>query len=215
MTNRCDFETPRTPEQMKSLVVDVAEDRESIPDRDYHRRRGIVKHLVEEYALLQALAEHTASDCRAYLTPASNQGPDAVIELASGESWTVQITVADQGHQAAMGRERLSEGNATFPAAERARNPKTRAIDERGRVFTTRKARLQHQVAAILTAVQRKNDNFHEGTDILLVGASDFLSDENLDYSSEQDLRARIAALGSPYPRICIDTREGIVEVYP
>lgn len=215
MTSRRDFETPRTPAEMKSLVVAIAEDRESIADRDYHRRRGIVKVLVEEYALLQALAEHTAPDCQAYLTPVSHQGPDGVIVLSSEESLTVQITVADQCHQVAMGRERLSEGNVTFPASERVRNLRTGAIDERGRILTTRKARLQEQVTVIATAVKLKNDNFHEGTDILLVGASIFLSDGDLDYNWEEDVRARIAALGSPYPRICIDTGKRIVEVYP
>jgi len=215
MVNRHDFETPHTPAEMKSLVDDIAEDRESITDRNYHRRRGIVKYLVEEYAPLQALAEHTASDCRAYLMPASNQGHDGVIELSSGESLMVQITVADQGHQVAMGRERLSEGNATFSASVKVRNQITGKIEEQGRVFTTRKVRLQEQVTAIAKAVQLKKDNFYDGTDILLVGANILLSDKNLGYNWEEDLRARIASFGSPYPRICIDTGKKIVEVYP
>jgi len=219
MTNRQDLEIPRTPAEMKSLIIDFAEDRESIPDAEYHSRRGvakdIVKDIVEEYAPLQVLAEHTAPDCKAYLMPRSNQGPDGVIELSSGESLRVQITVADQNHQAAMGRERLSEGLVTFPVSKKVRNPRTRAVEEQGRVFTTRKMRLQEQVTMIAKAVQGKNENYHDGTDILLVSANIVLNDEGLDYSWEEDLRACIARSGSPYPRICIDTRKGIVEVNP
>lgn len=216
MKPRLEFETPRTPAEMKALIVEIAEDRKSISDADYHRRpRGIVKDLIEEYAPLQVLAEHTKSDCKAYLMPESNQGPDGVIELSSGKKLMIQVTVADQDHHAAMGRERLSEGHITFPASTRARNPTTMAIEEKGRILTTRKARLQEQVSKIVTAVQQKNDNFHEGTDILLVSANIFLSDEDLDYSWEEDLRAHVMSIGSPYPRICIDTGTEIIDVYP
>lgn len=215
MKNRRDFETPRTTAQMKSLVDDIAEDRESIPDSEYHRRRGIAKDLIEEYAPLQGLAEHTAPDCRAYLLPPSNQGPDGVIELASGESLTVQITVADQNDQVAMGRERLSEGDVTFPTSEKFRNPKTRAVEERGRVLTTRKARLEEQVTAIVARIQSKNDNFYQGTDILLVGTNIFLDDRDLGYRWEEYLRRRIAEISSYYPSICVYTGKRIIEVYP
>ncbi|MBW1746114.1 MAG: hypothetical protein JRG74_14375 [Deltaproteobacteria bacterium] len=216
MKTRLEFETPRTPAEMKTLIDEITEDRESISDADYHRRpRGIVKDLIEEYAPLQVLAEHTESDCKAYLMPVSNQGPDGVIELSSGKKMMIQVTVADQDHQTAMGRERLSEGHITIPASTRTRNPTTKGIEEQGRILTTRKARLQEQISKIVTAVQQKNDNFHEGTDILLVSANIFLSDEDLDHIWEDDLRAHVMSTGSPYPRICIDIRKEIIDVYP
>ncbi|MGR3180078.1 MAG: hypothetical protein ACUZ8E_18720 [Candidatus Anammoxibacter sp.] len=127
---------------------------------------------------------------------------------------SVQITVSDQDHEVAMGRELLSGGSITFPTSKKTRNPKTGVIEERGRVLTTRKARLQEQVAAIATAIQLKNKNFHVGTDILLVGSNIFLNDEDLDYKWEKDICARISDIGSPYPRICIYTGKRIVEVY-
>jgi hypothetical protein len=215
MTNRQDLEVPRSPAEMKSLIVDFAEDRGAIPDTEYHRRRGVAKDIVEEYAPLQALAEHMAADCKAYLTPKSNQGSDGVIELASGESLSVQITVADQNHQTAMGRERLSEGLVTFPMSKKVRNPRTRSVEEQGRVLTTKKMRLQEQVTMIAEAVQRKNENYHDDTNILLVSANIVLNDEGLDYSWEEDLSARIARTGSSYPRIFIDTRKRCFEVNP
>lgn len=147
--------------------------------------------------------------------PPSNQGPDGVIELASGESLTVQITVADQNDQVAMGRERLSEGDVTFPTSEKFHDPSTRAVEERGRVLTTRRARLEEQVTAIVARIQSKNDNFYEGTDILLVGTNIFLANRDLGYRWEEDLRKRIAEIGTHYPRICVYTGKRIIEVYP
>lgn len=127
----------------------------------------------------------------------------------------IQITVADQDHQAAMGRKRLSKGYATFPISTKTCNSTTKEIEENGRILTNRKAQLQEQVLKIVTAVQQKNNNFHEGTDILLVSANIYLSDKSLDYNWKEDLRARIMSICSPYSKICIETGTEIVDVFP
>ena len=109
----------------------------------------------------------------------------------------------------------MSEGDVTFPTSEKFRDPKTRAVEERGRVLTTRRARLEEQVTAIAARIQSKNYNFYQGTNILLVGTNIFLDDRDLGYRWEEYLRRRIAEIGSYYPRICVYAGKRIIEVYP
>ena len=92
MKSRNEFEVPRTPAEMKELINEITNDRESIPDEKWHcRPRGIVKDLIEEYAPLQVLAKNTEAACKAYLMADSNEGPDGVIEQSPGKKLMVQM----------------------------------------------------------------------------------------------------------------------------
>ena len=207
MVDRSDLEAKRTPTQMQHLLSCFAEDREACSDENVHLRRGVVKDILEEYSPLCILAANLPGVLSARLASPSINGPDGIVEIESGqeiEELTVQITVANQSHQEALARERLSQGQPVFGSTEKVRDPTNRSeIQERGRVLETREGRLRVQVGEVVNAVRRKLANFYAGTDVLLVSSRIYLDDSGITYSWRADLRQQVEALGSiPYRRI-------------
>lgn len=207
MVERTDLEISRSPTEMQDLLHSFSEDRQAYSDEDIHLRRGVVKDLLEEYAPLCTLAANLPNVRSARLMPQSNEGPDAIVELQCNQvirEFTVQITVANQSHQEALARERLSQGLPTFANTERVRNPTNKEeIQERGRVLMTREARLRGQVEEVVIAVRRKLRKYHPGTEVLLIGSWIWLDDSSITYSWRADLKEQIRALGDvPYRSI-------------
>lgn len=195
MITRADLETPRTPNEMKEVLDQFSADRITYPDRDVHLRKGIIKVLLEEYDPLHILARAFGNECRAWLTHPSNQGPDSLIQLKSGREFAVQITVANQSHENALGRERLSQGQHTFPASKKERNSQSGEIKESGRILATREGWLRGQVQDLVNSIENKNTKFYDGTDILLVSTRIRLDDSCIEYSWRDDLTDKVQKL--------------------
>jgi len=212
MVDRSDLETKQSPPEMQDLLRGFAEDREAHSDEDVHLRRGVVKDLLEEYSPLCTLAASLPGVLSARLTPPSNDGPDALVEIQSSEGvqeLAVQITVANQSYQHALARERLSRGQPVFENTEKIRDPANRTeIHERGRVLTTREASLRAQVAEVVSAVRKKLANFHTGTSVLLVGSRIWLNGSGITYCWRSDLKQQIESLAS-IPYECIYLANG------
>ena len=221
MIKRSDLETPRTVDEMQELIRSFSKDR-TYSNEDIHRRRGIIKTLLEEYQPLSALSSHLNARS-AHLTARSHEGPDGIIQLQSNKQLGVQITVADQSSalefgckrtstQEAHTRERLSRGQPTFANTKKLRDRTTGQIVECGRVLTTREARLRGQVQAAVTAIQKKREKFHKGTEGLLVVTRISLHDLGINYSWKQDLKKRVEDLGAiPYKRLYLANGDELI----
>jgi len=139
-------------------------------------RRGIVKTMLEEYLPLSILAANLPAAVSGRLLAQSNAGADAVLELndpAFPSELRVQITVADQDHQEALVREKISQGAMVFRNTVKKRSGNDPAvIEEHGRVLTTPKARAQGRAAMIIAAFDRKVRKYRLGTDALLIHVS-------------------------------------------
>lgn len=214
MIKRSDLEVPRTCEQMTTLFNSYAEDFVTYPSEDVHLRKGIIKDLLEEYRPLCALVCNMPNACRAYLAPQSNQGPDAFIELNSGEKVTIQITTADQSRQEAMGRKALSRGQSHSKVATKERNRETGEIKQWGgmRLREDRDRELRRWVEAILSAIKRKSANFQEGTEMLLVSHDLWLGSPPANYSWRDDLKDRVRTLDNiPYKYVHLANRDELI----
>lgn len=211
---RSDLEIPKTPLEMEELIGLVANDRVSYSDQDVHLRRGFIKPLLEEYLPLSIFSRHFPDIREARLTPSSNMGPDAEAISGSGEKHVIQITVADESYETALGREKLSEGEPMFPGAQKSRNKKTGAIEESGSILTTREAELKKQVNQVVDAIVRKSNNYHVGTGILLIRTSIHLSDPD-DYSWRNDLSDQVSGLNIPYEYVyltnCVSGKDKLI----
>lgn len=214
MLTRTDLEKAQTLEKMKKLLDSFTEDREIYPSEAVHKRQGLIKDLIEEYGPLYDLSLHLNADS-AYLTHESNKGPDGIIILPFGEKVAVQITVANQSHQAAMGRELLSQGKPIFATTRKIKNSRTKEVKEEGRCLTTHEQMLRFQVQEIMDAVKKKIKKFHAGTDALLVSTRISVSDLTIAYKWRQDLTKQIFELGSiPYKKLYIANGEKIITIF-
>lgn len=173
MLQRTDLEVARTGQEMRTLLDSVAKDTVTYPDKDVHLRRGILKVLLEEYEPLAILATTMACVSSARLLDQSNAGPDAVVSFVGptiDQQLRVQITVADQGHQEALSRELISQGQMVFYNRAKHRDPNDRTkIHEYGPVLTTPRARAERHAQRITEAFQRKVEKYRNGTDALVI----------------------------------------------
>ena len=210
MIKRSGLETPRTVDEMEELLRSFSKDRTN-SNEDVHRRHGIIKTLLEEYQPLFTLACHLNARS-AHLTARSHEGPDGIIQLQSSKQLGVQITVANQSPQEALTRERLSRGQPTFATTKKLKDRTTGQIVECGRVLTKREARLRGQVQAVVIAIEKKREKFHEGTEALLVVTRISLHDSGINYSWKQDLKKRVEDLGTiPYKRLYLANGDELI----
>lgn len=200
---RADLELARTPGEMEALLADYTNDRASYPPADAHLRRGIIKHLLEEYRPLTALVGTLPGISTARLTAQSSAGPDAIIQFTDGKTAFAQITVADQSYESALRRERMSEGKVVFEATTAIRNTLTREAGELGHALTPPSACLQRHVDAVVSAIEKKVAKFHPGTDMLIVGAERKRNSLTLPWRDE--VRSRLDAIAIlPYAQVCL-----------
>lgn len=212
MVTRIELENPRTPDEMEDLLRSYAEDRETYPDEVVHRRIGIIKDLIEEYQMLYAFARYLDNTRTARLSPQSNQGPDGIVEIESRQEFAVQITVANQSRQEALTRELLSREQPAFASTEKRKDRRTDPVVEHGRALTTREARLRRHVQDVVTAIEKKIENFHEGTDTLLVGTRISVDDSGINYSWKHDLKVQVEGLDNiPYNRLYIANGDEVI----
>jgi hypothetical protein len=213
MLTRTDLEIPRSTDEMYTLVSSFATDRVTYPDKDVHLRKGIVKDILEEYVPLLHLACYLGAKTGRLLT-ISNNGPDAIIQLQTGKEIKVQITVANESYQEALTREILSEGKSASAWTKKGRDPRTRKIKEGAHFFAVREPKLREEVMKIVNAVKKKINNFHQGTDVLLVATKISIGDTDINYSWKQDLRGQVAALDPiPYKRLYIINNDEVVHL--
>lgn len=200
MMKYIDLETPRTPDEMRKFIEAYEKDVETYSNKDVHCRKGIIKDFLEEYCPLYTLVRTFPNVRTARLAPKSNEGPDGIIELKSGVEIAVQITVANESHQEALIRERLSRGQSAFATTEKKKNRRTGEIVECGRALKTKEERLHGHVQKILIAIKKKIEKFHEGTDTLVVATRISVNDSAVKYSWREDVKERIKSLGAiPY----------------
>ena len=191
---RSELELPRQYQDMDEICQRVFNDRENFPDKDYRKRKGIVKDILEEYWPLRKLVEFLGNDSMGYLSPQSHKGPDAVVSNNDGKH-TVQITCGNQSYKEALNREMLSHKMIVLSDQEKERDKKKKKIIGKGRALTTIEGKLRKQVQEVEKAIKRKIENFHEGTDFLLVDTDIRLSDTELQYSWQDALRGRVLKL--------------------
>jgi len=195
---------------MEKICLDVFHDRETYPDSKFHKRKDLLKAILEEYWPLTQLLKCFGEKAKGRLTEHSNTGPDAVVHDEEIQ-YFVQITCADQSYKEALNREILSEGQLVFPEQNKVRDKKNNKIISEGRFLTTRKAKLKSQVLEVEAAINKKVRNFHNGTDYLLVYTNIHLSDMDIDYSWQEDLREKINNIQNmPYKKIYITHKQGV-----
>jgi hypothetical protein len=136
----------------RQLVDQFFSDRATYPDYDfYSHKRGINKDIIEEFYPLLLLAEYLPSATSLCVSPDSLPGPDGFVFLEDGSELTIQVTLSHERSDGYKVRQSLRDAGIW---AEKARNTSD--------VITKRLER-------ILEAIQDKETNFREGTDILLV----------------------------------------------
>ena len=95
---------------MRALLEAFFTDRAAFSDSVVHRRRGLAKDMIEEYAPLYRLARELEGFKTARLTTDSFPGPDALVQFVDGSEVAIQITTAGETESTALHRETLSRG---------------------------------------------------------------------------------------------------------
>ncbi len=217
MIDRADLEKPRTPSEMDALLRNAYEDRKSYLDESFYRREGVIKTLLEEYQPLATLAAYLGASS-ARLSPDSHPGADGVISTRSllcHPALHVQITLAEQNHQQALGRELLARGEPHFPTTRKIRNKKTRGFEQEGRLLRPG-GLLPLPTEEVVAAVARKATNFHPGTDVLLIGLDTRLDGRSDLTAWRRELNEQLVYPDScPYDRVFLVSRCTVVEASP
>lgn len=169
MHNRNTLEQPRTLEEMRTILDRFAADSAAFSDQLVHRRRGLAKDIIEEYAPLYQLASELEGFRSARLTADSFPGPDAIVQLNNGSEVAIQITTAGETESTALQRELLSRGEPVFPNQRASRELPSRRISAQGRVLSTKKANTEGMIEEVKTAIRRKISDYRPGTQCLLV----------------------------------------------
>ena len=184
-----------------SLIIDIFLSDETLyPYDDFLSRRGICKVLAEEYMPLVQLAKALPDVEGLQLFPASNEGPDAEVMFHNKSSWTAQITCAHESYQMALFREQLLRDGAAMSGI-RQRDKSGRIVSGRS-VFVADKE-IEIRINRILSAIQAKEDNYHEGTSTLIVQEAP----ASAGYLQRRNLHAQVEALHqgqSNYDRIYV-----------
>lgn len=164
--NRQQLENALKIDQAAELIESFRKDTETYPNDTFLARQGICKLIEEEYVPLVRVAEFV--DGRTVrLSPNAHQGPDGEIGFSDRADWSVQITCSHESLERALFRNELSRVGAV-----------TRQIST---------AEVDARFERILSAIEAKELNYHEGTDTLIV----LDSPANVRYLSE--LKPRVA----------------------
>lgn len=169
MLERGTLEQPRTLEEMRVILDSFAANRAAFSDSVVHRRRGLAKDIIEEYAPLYHLACELEGFASARLSGESLSGPDAIIRLNDGSEVAIQITTAGETESTALQREVLSHGEPIFPNQHASRVLPSKRISAQGRALSTRKANTERMIEEVKVAVQRKISAYRSGTQCLLI----------------------------------------------
>lgn len=208
MHQRSELEQLRTLAEMQTIVDIFANYHAEYPSVEVRRRRGIskvVKVIVEEYLPLLLLAKNIPGVISARLNADSNPGPDAVLHFDGGNQMTVQITCAGESESTALQRELLNDGQAVFATQTTSRDRTTCKIRQTGRSLTTRTANTLAAIKEVLSAIEKKKDNYLEDTKLLLINMH--RSEITLLEDWREQLHVQVSALTDmPYERIYVST---------
>ncbi|MCK5384121.1 MAG: type II toxin-antitoxin system HicB family antitoxin [Alphaproteobacteria bacterium] len=162
------------------------------------------KILFEEYYPLYAFVFSKDENCLAKLMPENNEGPDAVIKLDNKEI-TAQITTSDISYQTKLtdemvetrGKEFFDKGKLISTPSEKYRDKKTKTIKQKtDRILESSEAKSNKKADEIMAALKKKIENFHKGTDILIINTNTFLG--ACSFSWEDRLKNELEKFNDP-----------------
>src|SRR4051812_9533887 len=120
---RAQLEQWQTAKEMETLIHEFYE---SVPrDEAFARRIGLTKEMAEEYVPLEKLVRHLPSVRRARLLRKGHSGPDAELQVQSGEARSVQVTLAGASEQTYFNRQAALRRKPYFPTQRKAYNRRT------------------------------------------------------------------------------------------
>ena len=184
-----------------TIVDKFLNDRESDPDDDVRVRRGICKALAEEYLPLVRVAQMVPSVESVRLLSEANEGPDGEIHFREEQCWNVQATCAHEGYQRHLLREQLQQDGIAQPGNRRRDRHSGQVVCETTPLFRPDEE-VEVRLNRICSAVQAKEENYHTGTDTLLV------LEQPAAYLREHNLHARVVNVlherSSNYERIYV-----------
>ena len=180
---------------------------EKIPEKDFSRRVGITKVMLEEYYPLVCLAESIKCSGFVKLTRNSYMGHDAEIKLKCGGLITLQITCSCEDYQISLLREQMMrmKNEITSINYNRFRDRETGEIMSIGEGIVPVEADIDTRIQRILNAIRKKTTKYYKGTDVLLI------QEDALNYKSlkrrkfHEILKAEVNKLIKiPYVGICV-----------
>lgn len=173
-----DLLKPKSTQEANEIIDSFFNDRNAYLDQDFYLRKGVCKDIakliIEEYAPLVKLAEDLE---REYVAEASlrlfqegNEGPDGEILFSSViPSCKVQITCAGEGYNRALIREQFANKECVFPNQSRERDKVSKKVVASGGKWEFSPKLFQKRFNRIIDAIRRKETNYYEDTDTLLV----------------------------------------------
>ena len=194
---RADLEKRVSLQKALAVVEEFSDPKGEFTNREIHLKKGIVKILSEEYTPLVLLAKTYRLVRSIRLFPISNAGPDGEIRFWWRLKSKVQITCASENHDRALMREQLANQEPVFPNQSH-RRVSGRIIEAKGRVLTAPSENVDRRLSLIVSAIERKNEQFYIGTDTLLV----------------QDNTANFKHLGNLHQQVCRSVKEGCASNY-
>lgn len=208
MHDRAALEQEHSLAEMRAILDNFAADEERFSNEVVHRRRGLAKDMIEEYAPLFRLACELPGFKSARLTAQAHAGPDAIFQLGDGREVAIQITTAGESQSTALQRELLSRGTPVFPNKNASRDPSSEAIETKGRALSTRKANTQRMIDDVKIALEKKIAAYRLGTQYLLV----LIRQSSLTMSSDWTSQLRSALLkvsSAPYEAVYVANADG------
>jgi len=199
--DRQELEQLTSLDRAASIIETFLNDPTTYSDKDFRLRRGVCKVLEEEYKPLVLVANAVPGVESVRLFSLSNEGPDGEIQFNDKRIWNVQTTCSHEGHQRALMREQLQHDGAA-PGGKRHRDSSGRVVCEPS-VFMV-DDEVEVRVQRIRSAVQAKEQNFHQDTDTLIV----YEEQAGARYLQERNLHAQVVEalreVPSSYERIYI-----------
>lgn len=202
MFNRSELECHHTFDEIHKII-------EELDDHDEHstahvrQRRGILKTIIEEYHPLFHLARILTNFKSARLMPNSHPGPDAEIILRDESLLTVQITCSGESTNTRLQRDLLNNGNAVYP--NQFHESHRGEIVYSGRILTTKNAMTQRTIDEVLSSIKLKNENYWEGTQLLLISIRQSEIGMTDDWRDQVCKQVEYSGV-SPYQRIYVST---------
>jgi hypothetical protein len=181
------LERPLSLRGAAEIVRRFLEDTDAYPDEEFRMRRGMCKVLAEEYLPLFRFARSLRCVRSIHLYPESHNGPDGEVRFWLRPAWHVQITCSSEGHDRALMREQMQQGDIVS-SGTRWRDPVTKHVVQQPSAFNAADD-VRTRVERILGAVEAKESNYHAGTDTLLVQDDH----DRWDYLKRAGLRDQVA----------------------
>ena len=126
----------------------------------------------------------------------------------------MQITTAGEDEETHLERQMLEQGRPVFPRQETYRDPVTNSSQQRGRMLQRPKERTSLLLSEARAAVQKRIDNYREGTQFLLVSMRQSSKGQEADWRTR--LHRELAELEKiPYQAIYASMGSQVFECWP